>query len=303
MRPLPPAIRLEHFIQYLKDEAMGKANLTSEQLGFSSSDRLLILNIDDVGFSLTANLDAIDTLDQGAATSCTVMVPTAWSLHACSLMRSRPDISHGIHLTAISEHEIFRWRPLTSREKIPSIVDGEGFFPLESEKEIFLARAEVTELEIEWRAQIETAYQRGLKPVQLDSHCNIHDAREDIFDMTIRLAREYGLAVRVNRPDIIEKIKRLGLPVVDHACIDSYRIPTRNKSERYKRLLCELPAGISEWALHCARGTREIRTIDPDWRVRSADYQFFNSKECRQLVQSEGIRLISYDLLQPYWKK
>jgi len=281
---------------------MVTTSLTSEQLGFSSDERLLILNIDDVGFCLTANQSAITTLERGTASSCTVMMPPAWAIHACSLLQANPNLSYGIHLTAISEHEMYRWRPLTSPEKIPSLVDGDGFMPLETEINNFLAKAEVREVEIEWRAQIETAYARGLNPVQLDSHCNIHDAREDIFDMTVRVAREYGLALRVHRRDHIEKLRWLGLPAIDHPDVDSFDIPTSHKAKHYKRMLHELPAGISEWAVHCARGTKEIRIINPRWRVRAADYQFFNSDECRELIQIEGIRLISYNLLQTYWK-
>lgn len=282
---------------------MGIPSLTSEMLGFAPDDRLLIVNIDDVGFCLTANLSAVHTLEKGTASSCTVMLPPAWAIHACSLLESRPTLSHGVHLTAMSEHKMFRWRPLTSAEKVPSLVDGEGFFPLETDRDGLVARAEVKELEIEWRAQIENAYARGLRPVQLDSHCNIHDAREDLFRMTYRLAREYGLALRVNQGQYIPEIKQAGLPVTDHPDVDSYRIPTSQKSERYQRMLRELPAGLSEWAVHCAQGTGELRTIDPSWRVRAADYHFFNSEACRRLIQSEGIRLIGYELLQPYWKK
>lgn len=276
--------------------------LTSELLGYSSQERLLIINIDDYGMSFTANQSAIRTLERGTACSCTIMMPPAWSKHAVKLLREHPHISHGVHLTAISEHEIFRWRPLSSPEKIPSLVDGEGFLPLESERGNLLARAEVRELEIEWRAQIESALSQGLRPAQLDSHCNIHDARGDIFDMTVRLAREYGLALRVHQRDFLTKLKRQDLPVIDHTDLDSYDLPTKGKSERYIRLLQTLPAGLSEWAIHPARGTAELRTINPSWRVRSADYRFFNSKECRRTIEREGIHLITYKMLQPYWK-
>jgi predicted glycoside hydrolase/deacetylase ChbG (UPF0249 family) len=276
--------------------------LTSQLLGFARDERLLILNIDDVGFCLTANLGAIRTLEHGTASSCTVMMPPPWSIHACSLLAARPGLSHGVHLTAISEHVMFRWRPLTSPDKIPSLVDGEGFLPLETEKSNLLTRAAVNEVELEWRAQIENAYARGLKPVQLDSHCNVHDAREDIFDMTVRLAREYGLALRVHQREFVDKLKRLGLPAIDRPDVDSYDIPTQDKSARYRRMLRELPPGISEWAVHCARGTQEIRIINPRWRVRAADYRFFNSPECRRLIRREGIRLVSYNQLQPFWK-
>ncbi len=277
-------------------------HLSSEQIGYPPDARLLILNIDDFGFCLTANLSAIHTLTKGMASSTTLMTPPAWSKHASLWLREHASIAHGVHLTTISEHELFRWRPLTSPHKIPSLVDGEGFFPLETEKGNLLLRANLDELEIEWRAQIETVLSQGLTPNQLDSHCNIHDAREDIFWLTVRLAREYGLALRVHQSQYIAALKRQGLPVIDHIDLDSFDLPTKGKFQRYLQMLRDLPAGISEWAIHPARGTRELRTINPRWRVRAADFRFFNSAECRDAIVQEGIEIISYRMLQPAWK-
>jgi predicted glycoside hydrolase/deacetylase ChbG (UPF0249 family) len=277
--------------------------LTSVFLGYPRDARLLILNIDDLGFCFSANTSAIETLEHGVASSTTVMLPPPWSKHACQLLRERPHFSHGIHLTAISEHQIYRWRPLTSPDKIRTLVDREGFFPLETEKSALVARAKVNELELEWRAQIESGLAQGLHPVQLDSHCNIHDARADIFEMTVRLAREYGLALRVHQREFIPSLKRRNLPVIDHTDLDSFDLPTRGKSRRYALMLHELPTGVSEWAIHCARGTAELRAINPRWRVRAADYRFFNSPECRRIIRAEGIEVISYAEFQPYWKK
>jgi predicted glycoside hydrolase/deacetylase ChbG (UPF0249 family) len=277
--------------------------LTSQQLGFPPDARLIILNIDDFGFCLTANLSAMHTLAHGTASSVTVMAPPAWSKHALKLLKEHPEVCCGVHLTTISEHELLRWRPLTSPDRIPSLVDGEGFLPLETERTNLLARANLNELEIEWRAQIEMVLDQGLKPNQLDSHCNIHDAREDIFWMSVRLAKEYGLALRVHQPVYINALKKQNLPVIDHTDLDSYDLPTRNKSDIYLKLLHELPAGVSEWAIHPARGSVELRTINPSWRVRAADYRFFNSNVCRETIEKEGILIISYQSLQPAWMR
>jgi hypothetical protein len=98
-------------------------------------------------------------------------------------------------------------------------------------------------------------------------------------------------------------VKALGLPVIDHPDLDSFDLPTLGKSKRYLQMLHDLPAGLSEWAIHPARGTAEVRTINPRWRVRQADYSFFNSEECRREIADAGIKVINYRSLQPYWKK
>jgi predicted glycoside hydrolase/deacetylase ChbG (UPF0249 family) len=121
--------------------------------------------------------------------------------------------------------------------------------------------------------------------------------------MTVRLAREYGLALRVHQTVFLDQLKSQGLPVIDHTDVDSYDLPTHNKDQTYTRMLRQLPPGVSEWAIHCARGTAELRTINPRWRVRAADYRFFNSPECRQVIAEEGIQIINYGKFQPFWKR
>lgn len=143
----------------------------------------------------------------------------------------------------------------------------------------------------------------GLKPVHLDGHCLIHTRREDIFDMTVDLAREYGLALRVGARSFIEKLQKQGYPTDDHKTLDSYRLETAEKPALYPRLLRELPSGLSEWAIHPGIGNAELKSITPTWDVRQADFDFFTSQDARDLIQAEGIILLSYEPLQDLWRK
>ncbi len=63
--------------------------LTTELLGYPADSKLLILNIDDFGFCFTANQSAIETYNNGVASSCTIMMPPAWSKHASGLLTSQ----------------------------------------------------------------------------------------------------------------------------------------------------------------------------------------------------------------------
>ena len=78
----------------------------------------------------------------------------------------------------------------------------------------FCAQVKLDELEMEFRAQIETVLAAGLKPTHLDWHALRFGGRTDIFDLMIRLAKEYGLALRVIGRPAIEKVQSQGLP--DH---------------------------------------------------------------------------------------
>ena len=275
---------------------------TSELLGYPKDARLLIVNIDDYGLCYTANEAGINLLKKGAASSCTVMAPAPWGLHGVLLLKENREIECGVHLTAISEHARYRWRPLTSRERIPSLVDEEGYFFLETQQDQFTSQAEVSELEQEFRRQIEFVLGYGLPITHLDSHCNTHDSRDDFFAMTVRLAREYGLALRVHNEKYMEGLKKDNLPTIDYPDLDTFWLPVEGKFQTYLRLLKELPEGLSEWGIHPAYESAELRAITPEWPVRASDDAFFNSEEFRQAMQSEGIILASYQLLQPYWK-
>jgi hypothetical protein len=87
--------------------------------------------------------------------------------------------------------------------------------------------------------------------------------REDILDLTVALAGEYGLAVRVWLEPGRRKARRRGLPVVDHEFLDSFRLDIEGKAAAYARLLRGLPVSLSEWAVHPGLGTKQAQAIDP----------------------------------------
>jgi chitin disaccharide deacetylase len=56
----------------------------------------------------------------------------------------------------------------------------------------------------------------GLTPTHLDWHCLADGGRADIFDVTLMLADEYGIAVRAWLEPARRKLRDRGLPVVGH---------------------------------------------------------------------------------------
>lgn len=277
-----------------------KASQTNVLLGYPSDARLLIINADDFGMCHAINEATIRTLKNGLASSCTLMVPCPWGLHALKLLKESPDIPFGVHLTSVSELPDYRWGPIICREKVPSLVDEEGYFYYENRINEFLAQVNLGELELEYRAQIETVLATGLKPTHLDSHCGIHTRQEQVFDMTVGLAHEYGLALRVSERSFIEKLQKQGYPTNDYDLMDSYRLETANKSARYIQMLKELPVGLSEWAIHPGLDNAELRALMPD-EVRQTDFDFFTSQEAQEVVKEEGIIILDYRPLQEVW--
>jgi predicted glycoside hydrolase/deacetylase ChbG (UPF0249 family) len=166
-----------------------------------------------------------------------------------------------------------------------------------------LERARLDELELEFRAQIEAVLAAELEPTHLDWHCLLNGGRADIFELTMSLAKEYGLALRVMSHPCIDLVQSQGLPTNDHDVLDSFGVSIDDKPNRYAQLLRELPAGLSEWAVHPSLGSKESRAIDPDgWQVRRTDFEFLMSPQAREIIHEEGITLLSYEPLRKMWR-
>ncbi len=273
----------------------------NELLGYSSDARLLILNADDFGMCHAVNEAVLRTLKEGPVSSCTLMVPCPWSQHALKLLRATPEFAFGVHLTVVSEQPDYRWGPMTCRDEVPSLVDEAGYFYDGSRVDEFLDQVDLAELEREFRAQIERVLAAGLKPTHLDSHCGTHTRREAVFDMTVGLAHEYGLALRVDGQSFIKKLQNRGYPTNDHKLLDSFELDTTNKQAIYAQMLRNLPVGLSEWAVHPGLDTAEMGTVEPGSRVRQTDFAFFGSVQAKEIIEGEGIIVLSYRDLQAVW--
>ncbi|MEV6424300.1 polysaccharide deacetylase family protein [Streptomyces sp. NPDC051662] len=284
--------------------SVAPSGLSSELLGYPADARVLIVNNDDFGMSHAINAAVIASIADGIAASCSLMVPCPGAPEAMGLLRRWPEIPFGIHLTLVCDTAHHRWGPVAARERLPSLLDGDGELFTPPRIPELLARARIEEVETEFRAQIDTAADAGLAPTHLDWHCLADGGRDDIFDLTVALAGEYGLAVRVWLEPGRRKLRPRGLPVTDHPFLDSFSLDIEGKRDRYAELLRELPAGLSEWAVHPGLGTAEARAIEPDgWRVRRSDYAFLTAPETRELLRREGIVVIDYRALQQVWSR
>lgn len=272
---------------------------TNRLLGYPADARLLIINADDFGMCHASNAATLRALREGVVSSTTLMVPCPWAPHAMQLLKEQPDIPFGVHLTVICEHRAYRWGPLSTRDMVPSLLDEAGYFYRLDRKEEFLARAELDEVAVEFRAQIDATLAARLRPTHLDWHCLADGGRPDIFALTLGLAREYGLALRVHARPSSEHCRRVGVPTIDHDVLDSYSLDTVGKAARYARLLRALPAGLSEWAVHPGLGNAEAQAIEPaSWQVRKTDFDFLISQEAHEILVEEGIVLVDYRAIQ-----
>jgi chitin disaccharide deacetylase len=83
------------------------------------------------------------------------MVPCPWFPEIADYAKAHPDLDFGLHLTLTSERVYYRWGPLASKDKVPSLIDENGYFHHDWNAAPKINPADV---ELELRAQIDRAY-------------------------------------------------------------------------------------------------------------------------------------------------
>jgi predicted glycoside hydrolase/deacetylase ChbG (UPF0249 family) len=285
-------------------EAHAQFNGTSlaERLGYPRESKLLIVHADDVGMTHSVNAATIKALDMGSVNSASIMVPCPWFPEIAAYAKSHQDIDFGLHLTLTSERVYYRWGPVASKDKVPSLVDENGYFHHD-----WTAATKINprEVELELRAQIERAYAMGVRPTHLDSHqYRLYENGKDLFEIVLRLAHEYKLPVFVARdwfrdhPYLESSLTPTDI-VLDHTVTISPAVPPEKWAEFYKTALKNLQPGVTEFVIHVAfadnemkAATRERDTWGAAWRQR--DFDFFTDPEFRQLLQEQDIKLITW---------
>ena len=285
-------------------EAHAQANTKSlaEKLGFPRDAKILIVHADDVGVTHSVNAATIKALDTGLVNSASLMVPCPWFPEIADYAKSHPAADFGLHLTLTSERVYYRWGPVVSKDRVPSLVDENGYFHHDWNA---TTKINPKEAELELRAQIERAYAIGVRPTHLDSHqYRLIENGKDLFEVFLRLAHEYKLPVFVARewfaehPYLESSLTPTDI-VLDHTVTIAPEIPPEKWTEFYKTALKNLQPGVTEFVIHLAfaddemkAATRERDTWGAAWRQR--DFDFFTSQEFRHLLQEQNIKLITW---------
>ena len=275
-----------------------------ERLGYDKATKLLIIHADDFGLSQSENAGHIASLEGGAVTSTSLMVPCPWFPEAAAYANAHPNADVGVHLTLTSEWKYYRWRPVLPASEVPSLVDEQGF--LYKSIELLGQYAAVPDIEKELRAQIARAAQFGVAPTHLDSHMFALLSKPDFLEVYLRLSREFGLPILLNHAavrqladyDISPYLTERDV-VVEQLYFAEPENYAAGMAGFYARTLHSVSPGLSELILHPAYDNAEMQAITvehPNWGAtwRQHDLDFFTSAECRTLLESREIQCITW---------
>jgi len=224
------------------------------------------------------------------------MVPCPWARIAAKTSR---DLDIGIHLTLTSEYPTYRWRSLTG---CSSLHDKDGYLPMTTHE--VWARADLADIERECRAQIDQAIEWGVNVSHLNSHMDSLQLDRNYFKLFMRLAKNYGLPVRLCRKSFEWPFAYISRATLDRAGIvttDGFIAPPWGESARevlFDRIRTLSP-GVTEIVVHPVEDTEELRAYDTEYAdVRAADAECLSDASLPKVIASSGVRLIGYRALR-----
>ncbi len=274
-----------------------------ERLGYPRETKLLIIHADDLGVSHSENSASIHAMENGVVSSASIMVPCPWFPEIADYARSHPQADLGLHLTLTSEWKMYKWGPVTSHDKVPSLLDERGY--LNETTAAFLKAAKPEDVEKELRSQIERARQFGIDPTHFDGHMAAPISSPDFLQILLKLGREYKVPVHVGRQfsqlfgfDFGKFITDEDINV-DRTIMATGADYKKGMENFYTEQLKSLQPGLTVLLLHAAYDNDEMQAVTVQYvdygaTWRQHDVNFFTSDKCRKLLAEEKIKVITW---------
>ncbi|MBP7052973.1 MAG: polysaccharide deacetylase family protein [Phycisphaerae bacterium] len=281
----------------------------AERLGWPSGTRVVIFHVDDAGMSYDSNKGTTQAIEQGVATSTSVMMPCPWVPQFAAYVKEHPQIDAGIHLTLNAEWKNYRWGPVAGHSVVPGLVDEHGY--LWNDVGDVVAHATPDEFEAEIRAQLDKALAMGIQPTHLDSHMGTC-FQPQFIERYVKVGIEkripvlifaghlqhIGEEVGLFRPMLEVLAKQVwdaGLPVID----DLVTRPTNASDFAERRrelieLLRQMKPGVTEIIVHCTAPTEVFQHISGSGATREAELKLMLDPGVRAFIEDQGIILTTW---------
>lgn len=256
-----------------------------KQLESAAQEILLIVHADDLGLTHSVNSASLRALEKGVISSASVMVPCPGFTEIAECVRGRVDLDIGIHITLTSEWRHYRWGPVSPKDRVSSLCDGEGYLWQDTHSVEMYGRLE--EIEVEIRAQIDRALQFGIRPTHLDDHMFVLSQHPRLRPLYKTIADDYGLPARFVTPDVRSL-----------SCISRELSPAA-WLQAYALALNSLKPGTSELIVHLGYMNPELEAVTighkawgAEWR--QLDRDMVDSVTFGELLKRKGITLVGW---------
>ena len=284
-------------------------NPVLKKLGFSDNDRLVIIHTDDIGMCQASVQAYADLWEFGGISSGAIMMPCPWAKAAADYCKAHPGVDMGVHATLTAEWQTYRWGPLSTRDPGSGLMDADGFFWRSSEEA--QAQADPDAVLTELQLQVQKALAWGVDATHVDTHMGTV-AHPKFIGAYLQAATQNRLPAMIPRGNaavyaemgldaetaagfaaFTQQLEEQGMPLVDAVGSMPLDQP-EGQIEIAKKLLGEIPAGVTHFLFHPSVDTPELRAICPDWPSRVANYHTFMSQEVKDFLKNAGIHVIGY---------
>lgn len=279
--------------------------------------KCLIVNADDYGLTPGVAQGILQAHCEGIVTSATAMMNRPGIADALRQARQRPGLGLGVHLVFTAG------RPVLPPDKVPNLVDENGFFWRSEAWQARLAQIDLDQLRAEWEAQLGLFRKLAGEPDHLDCHHFLH-VYPPIFELYLSLAQQERLPARVpfevqehmdNRtaalaadfgitPEVTEFIlaadRRLltSHPVrhPDHF-IGAFFGGAQISQEHLLSILEQLDEGITELMVHPGLFDDELQATSSYNRQREQEMHVLCAPAVRERLAELGVTLVSFGVL------
>lgn len=167
--------------------------------------KTLIVNADDFGLSPSVNRGILKCFKDGILTSAS-MLSNGNAFEEAAGFAKAEGLNVGIHLTLMDG------RPLSSGGRVKSLVDSSGLFSknyIDFSRRYLLSGIALSDIETEFRAQIERFISAGLTPKHINGHNHVHMFPR-VLDITLKLMGEFNIStIRIPCARILPSLKKI----------------------------------------------------------------------------------------------
>ncbi len=280
--------------------AHGQTKSVQERLGYPATARLLVIHADDFGMNHSVNRATSEALLNHWITSASILVPCPWFLEAADFAKAHPDLDLGIHQALNSEWTTFRWGPVTSKDQVPTLLDDQGYLPLDTP--VVAKNANPSQVEAELRAQVDRAQKFGVHITHLDTHMAALFGSPDLYKVYLKMGHSYHVP-------ILEEWEGthgpLGIkPPPDEMLVQKVisidpGVSAADWIGWYEKQLAPLGPGVYEMIIHLAYDDDEMRGAafdHQDWGSawRQHDFDMVRGAEFQKFLKDQGFILVGW---------